>query len=47
MSTTTGLFTNFKDDDLTFFALTYKNYEATAECLMDCGTLSSTRYLAF
>jgi hypothetical protein len=35
MATTTDLFTNYKDDDLTFFALTYKNYEATAECLMD------------
>jgi len=35
MSKTTGLFTNFKDDHLTFFALTYENYEATAECLMD------------
>jgi hypothetical protein len=26
---------NYIDDDLTFFALTYKNCEATAECLRD------------
>lgn len=25
----------YSDDDLTFFALTYKNYDATAECLRD------------
>src|SRR4029079_17966233 len=38
MSKTTGQFTNFKDDDLTFFALTYENYEPTAECLGDLRT---------
>ena len=27
--------TNYCDEDLTFFALIYKNYEATAECLAD------------
>lgn len=27
--------TNYCDEDLTFFALTYKNYDATAECLSD------------
>jgi len=27
--------TNYSDEDLTFFALTYKNYDATAECLTD------------
>jgi hypothetical protein len=27
--------TNYSDDDLTFFALTYKNYDATVECLKD------------
>ncbi|HJP93668.1 MAG TPA: hypothetical protein VJ875_17040 [Pyrinomonadaceae bacterium] len=27
--------TNYCDEDLTFFALTYKNYDATAECLVD------------
>jgi hypothetical protein len=35
MSTTTDQLTNYHDEDLTFFALTYKNYEATAECLLD------------
>jgi hypothetical protein len=28
----------YGDDDLTFFALTYKNYEAAAECLPDLRT---------
>ena len=27
--------TNYCDEDLTFFALLYKNYDATAECLAD------------
>jgi len=27
--------TNYSDDDLTFFALVYKDYEATAACLKD------------
>ena len=27
--------TNYCDDDLTFFTLTYKNYEAVGECLRD------------
>lgn len=35
MSKTAEALTNYCDDDLTFFALTYKNYEATAECLED------------
>jgi hypothetical protein len=35
MSKTTDVLTNYCDEDLTFFALTYKNYEATAECLTD------------
>lgn len=29
---------NAADDDLTFFALTYKNYDAAAECLRDLRT---------
>ncbi|HMG74029.1 MAG TPA: hypothetical protein VK582_11060 [Pyrinomonadaceae bacterium] len=35
MSKTADVLTNYCDDDLTFFALTYKNYDATAECLGD------------
>src|SRR5258708_17052013 len=35
MSKTADVLTNYSDDDLTFFALIYKNYEATAECLAD------------
>jgi hypothetical protein len=35
ISNTDDVLTNYSDDDLTFFALTYKNYEATAECLRD------------
>ena len=35
MSETADATTNYSDNDLTFFALTYKNYEATAECLGD------------
>jgi hypothetical protein len=35
MSQTAAVLTNYCDDDLTFFALTYKNYEAAAECLRD------------
>lgn len=35
MSNTDDVLTNYGDDDLTFFALTYKNYDATAECLRD------------
>jgi hypothetical protein len=27
--------TNYTDDDLTFFVLTYRNYDATVECLRD------------
>ncbi len=30
-----SLMSNTDDDDLTFFALTYKNYDAAAECLRD------------
>jgi hypothetical protein len=35
VSKTADVLTNYCDDDLTFFALTYKDYEATAECLGD------------
>lgn len=35
MSKTGYVSTNYCDQDLTFFALTYKNYDATAECLTD------------
>ena len=35
MSETIDVLTDYRDDDLTFFALTYKNYEATGECLAD------------
>lgn len=35
MSETGYVSTNYCDEDLTFFALTYKNYDATAECLTD------------
>ena len=35
MSKTAEVLTNYCDDDLTFFALTYKNYDATALCLRD------------
>lgn len=35
MSKTADVFTDYGDDDLTFFALLYKNYDATAECLVD------------
>src|SRR5688500_18563009 len=35
MSKTGHAFTNYCDEDLTFFALTYKNYDATADCLSD------------
>lgn len=35
MSNTDNVLTNYSDDDLTFFALTYKNHDAVAECLAD------------
>jgi hypothetical protein len=35
MSSTVDALTNYCDDDLTFFALTYNDYEATVECLRD------------
>ena len=35
MSTPGNVLTSYSDEDLTFFALTYKNYEATEECLAD------------
>jgi hypothetical protein len=35
MSKTAELLTDYSDEDLTFFALTYKDYDATAECLAD------------
>src|SRR5439155_4934728 len=35
MSKSADVLINYCDDDLTFFALAYKNYDATAECLGD------------
>jgi hypothetical protein len=35
MSTPADVLTNYSDEDLTFCELTYKNYEATEECLDD------------
>jgi hypothetical protein len=35
MSSTVDALTNYCDDDLTFFALTYKDYEITVDCLRD------------
>ncbi|MDT4968323.1 MAG: hypothetical protein QOJ64_3060, partial [Acidobacteriota bacterium] len=35
MAITDDQLTEYGDDDLTFFALVYKNYDATAECLLD------------
>lgn len=35
MSDTEDVLTDYSDDDLTFFALTYKNHDAAAECLAD------------
>jgi len=35
MSKAADVLTTYRDNDLTFFALTYKNYDATAECLGD------------
>src|SRR6185295_13944792 len=35
MSDTANAITDYSDDELTFFALTYRNYDATAECLRD------------
>lgn len=35
MSNTGDVLTDYGDDDLTFFALTYQNYDAAAECLED------------
>jgi hypothetical protein len=35
MTEAADLSTNYSDDDLTFFALVYKNYEATEACLKD------------
>ena len=42
MSKTADVLTNYCDEDLTFFALTYKNYDATAECLEDLRKHYST-----
>jgi hypothetical protein len=42
MSKTADVSTNYCDDDLTFFALTYKNYDAAAECLQDLRKHYST-----
>jgi len=33
-----NVLTNYCDEDLTFFALTYKDYDATVECLADLRT---------
>lgn len=35
MPKTADVLTNYGDEDLTFFAMTYKDHEATAECLAD------------
>ena len=35
MSKTADVLTNYCDEDLTFFALTYQDYDAVAECLSD------------
>jgi len=35
MLKTAGVFPNYCDDDLTFFSLVYKDYDATVECLQD------------
>ncbi len=35
MSKTADVLTDYRDNDLTFFILVYKNYDATAECLTD------------
>ena len=35
MSNTDDELTNYSDHELTFFALTYRNYDAAAECLAD------------
>ena len=35
MSKASDVLTNYRDDDLTFFALVFQNYDATAECLRD------------
>src|SRR5947207_3437638 len=35
MSNADSVLTNYRDEDLTFFALTYHDYDATAECLAD------------
>ena len=35
MSNTSDVLTNYHDDDLTFFAMVYQNYAATADCLRD------------
>jgi len=35
MTEAENLSTNYSDDDLTFFALVYKDYDATAACLKD------------
>jgi hypothetical protein len=35
MSKSAEILTDYSDEDLTFFALTYKDYDAAAECLAD------------
>lgn len=35
MSKASDVLTDYRDEDLTFFALVYQNYDATAECLRD------------
>src|SRR5262245_28570556 len=38
MSQTADVLTDYRDDDLTFFALAYNDYDAAAECLGDLRT---------
>lgn len=42
MSKSADVLTNYCDEDLTFFALTYKNYDSTAQCLEDLRKHYST-----
>lgn len=35
MSKASGVLTDYRDEDLTFFALVFQDYDATAECLKD------------
>lgn len=42
MSKTADITTNYRDEHLTFFSLTYKDYDAMAECLADLRKHYST-----